>query len=104
MTFVAIDAGVIAGEARAVCDPDNAKAEFAIQVAGPWQKRGLGKLLMDKLLRYLEERGTIEVIGECLQENCGMAALAKGQGFTVEPGRNNLVLMRKVLRESAQIH
>ena len=49
MTFVALtapDGGtgatVMAGEVRAVCDPDNRQAEFAIQVSGPWQHKGLG--------------------------------------------------------------
>ena len=97
MTFVAIDGDAIAGEVRAVCDPDNRQAEFSVQVAGPWQKRGLGRQLMDALLRYLEQRGTAEVVGQCLQENRGMAALASEQGFRVEAGADNLVTMRKVL-------
>ena len=46
MTFVALrpdDAAEgLLGEARAVCDPDNQRAEFAIQVATHCQRRGLG--------------------------------------------------------------
>ncbi len=88
MTFVAIlpQAGgepVMVAEARAVCDPDNRVAEFAIQVATGWQGRGLGRQLMDKLIRYLRERGTAEVVGQCLPENAGMAALARQAGFEV---------------------
>ncbi|MFO1217258.1 MAG: bifunctional acetate--CoA ligase family protein/GNAT family N-acetyltransferase [Burkholderiaceae bacterium] len=90
MTFVALDAdngaAVLLGEARAVCDPDNQRAEFAIQVASHCQRRGLGTVLMDKLLRHLRARGVREVWGECLAENHGMAALAKKSGFSVEPG------------------
>jgi acetyltransferase len=84
MTFVALAPdGSIAGEVRAVCDPDNDVAEFALQVSGDWQGRGLGKALLAKLVRYLRERGTKEVTGQCLHENKGMAAIAKGLGFTV---------------------
>jgi acetyltransferase len=50
------------GEVRAVCDPDNLTAEFAIQVASAWQGRGLGGRLLEKLLQHLRERGTGEVV------------------------------------------
>jgi acetyltransferase len=69
-----------------VCDPDNQRAEFAIQVASHSQRRGLGRALMDKLLRYLRARGVREVAGECLVENVGMAALARSSGFSVQLG------------------
>ncbi|RYF39386.1 MAG: GNAT family N-acetyltransferase, partial [Comamonadaceae bacterium] len=71
------------GEVRAVCDPDNLRAEFAIQLASPWQGKGLGLLLMDKLVRYLRGRGTREIAGQCLSENTAMAALARRAGFEV---------------------
>ncbi|MCM2251328.1 MAG: bifunctional acetate--CoA ligase family protein/GNAT family N-acetyltransferase [Ramlibacter sp.] len=89
VTFVALappyeaGAAAMAGEVRAVCDPDNVKAEFAIQVASPWQRKGLGRALLQKLVDYLRERGTEEVMGECLAENTGMAALARRLGFEV---------------------
>jgi acetyltransferase len=91
MTFVALGDSSRAeprmlGEVRAVCDPDNTRAEFAIQVATDWQGRGLGRLLLDKLLRYLRARGTIEVVGECLLENLSLAALARHAGFSIEAG------------------
>ena len=97
MTFVALaDAGkgTMLGQAAAVCDPDNVRAEFSIQVRSDLQHRGLGRLLLDKLLRYLRERGTREVWGECLVENTGMAALARGLGFELrmQPDRGTLGL------------
>ncbi len=91
MTFIAIADDTAAGESdgmlgevRAVCDPDNLRAEFAIQVASGSQHHGLGRLLMDKMLRYLRERGTRELVGECLRENMGMAHLARSVGFEVK--------------------
>jgi acetyltransferase len=83
MTFVALDGDRMAGEVRAVCDPDNREAEFALQVASGWQQRGLGRMLLDKLVAYLRARGTTEVVGMCLPENSGMVALAREAGFTV---------------------
>ena len=80
------DAGVMVGEARALCDPDKLRAEFAIQVASDWQAKGLGRLLLDRLLRHLREQGVGEVFGQCLEENRGMAALAQEAGFEVSPG------------------
>jgi acetyltransferase len=90
MTFIALgprDSGgrrPMVGEARAVCDPDNHTAEFAIQVASAWQGKGLGHKLLDKLVRYLRVRGTQELVGQCLPENKGMAGLAKAMGFEVK--------------------
>nr|WP_231402940.1 bifunctional acetate--CoA ligase family protein/GNAT family N-acetyltransferase [Caenimonas aquaedulcis] len=91
MTFVALapqDGDVppqMAGEVRAVCDPDNLRAEFAIQVASGWQHKGLGRILLAKLVGYLRARGTAEVWGQCLPENVAMAALAREMGFRVAP-------------------
>jgi acetyltransferase len=86
------------GEVRAVCDPDNFRAEFAIQVATYWQGRGLGRLLLDKLLSYLRTRGTVEVVGECMPENLSVASLARHVGFSVTPGGSpDILLMRLVL-------
>ncbi|MDP1740286.1 bifunctional acetate--CoA ligase family protein/GNAT family N-acetyltransferase [Polaromonas sp.] len=104
MTFVAIvdqadAAPVMVAEARAVCDPDNRVAEFAIQVATDWQGKGLGRLLLDKLTGYLRERGTVEVVGQCLPENAGMAALARRAGFTVSAGpMPDVITMQLLLR------
>ena len=103
MTFVAIidqaDAPpLMVAEVRAVCDPDNLVAEFAIQVATDWQGKGLGRVLLDKLIRYLRERGTAEVVGQCLPENAGMAALARRSGFEVTAGPTpDAMSMRLVL-------
>ena len=104
MTFVAMvpQAGgepVMVAEVRAVCDPDNLQAEFAIQVATDWQGRGLGRQLMDKLIRYLREHGTTEVVGQCLPENVAMAALARQIGFDVSiASAQDTMAMRLSLR------
>jgi acetyltransferase len=101
MAFIALapaDGGAMLGEVRAVCDPDNRKAEFAIQVASAWQGKGVGRFLLDKLLRYLRDRGTAEVAGQCLPENGGMIELARRAGFEIEPG-SDTVAMHLVLHD-----
>ncbi|EJL88490.1 acyl-CoA synthetase (NDP forming) [Polaromonas sp. CF318] len=106
MTFIALapragDSPEMVGEVRAVCDPDNERAEFAIQVAAPWQGKGLGRLLLDRLLDYLRARGTAEVSGQCLRENTAMAGLARSAGFTVaDAGDSDTFSMRLALNPS----
>jgi acetyltransferase len=73
------------GEVRAACDPDNQRAEFAIQTAGAWQRKGLGRAMLERMLDHLRARGVREVLGECLIDNAGMAALARELGFSVKP-------------------
>ena len=108
MAFVALPAAdaqgrqPIAGEVRAVCDPDNEVAEFAIQVASGWQGRGLGRLLLARLVEHLRERGTRELVGECLPENTGMAGLARAAGFSVRQ-REGLVEMRLDLAQTSTV-
>ncbi|MDB5941239.1 MAG: family N-acetyltransferase [Ramlibacter sp.] len=108
MTFIALPPAVagqeqaMAAEVRAVCDPDNRRAEFAIQVGSAWQGRGLGAVLLDKLVRYLRERGTTEIVGECLGQNGAMQALARKAGFMVcaDPAADTIA-MRLQLRPQA---
>ncbi len=89
MTFIALappdehGRQAMVGEVRAACDPDNRRAEFAILVASAWQRKGLGRLLLDKMTGYLRGRGTGEIAGQCLVQNTGMQALARSAGFEV---------------------
>ena len=98
MTFIALappdsqGQQAMVGEVRAVSDPDNLRAEFAIQTASAWQGKGLGRLLLAKLIRYLRQRGTGEVVGECLLENTALATLARHAGFEVRPGGDTMSL------------
>ena len=82
MAFVALDAdGVMLGEVRTVTDPDNNKAEFAILIASGFQGRGLGQILLKKMIVYCQRRGTRFLYGEVLASNDRMLRLADGCGF-----------------------
>ena len=72
------------GVVRCFFDPDNTNAEFAIVVRSDLKSRGLGTLLMDKMIRYCRQRGLKELTAYALRENTGMHALAKKFGFRME--------------------
>jgi acetyltransferase len=73
------------GVARAVADPDNEQAEFAIVVRSDLKGGGLGELLMRKLITHFRSRGTRRMVGDVLKENERMLELARHLGFEVDP-------------------
>ncbi|HEY2190406.1 MAG TPA: bifunctional acetate--CoA ligase family protein/GNAT family N-acetyltransferase [Caldimonas sp.] len=72
------------GVVRAVADPDNVEAEFALVVRSDLKGRGLGRLLLEKMVAYLAGRGTQRVVGYVLRENLPMRELARALGFIDE--------------------
>jgi acetyltransferase len=72
------------GVVRAIADPDNITAEFAVIVRSDLKGKGLGTLLMKKLIAYFRSRGTVELVGEALPDNIGVLNLTKNLGFTHE--------------------
>jgi len=73
------------GVARAVCDPDNQEAEFAIIVRSDLKGQGLGERLMRKLIAHFRAHGTQVLVGSVLQANAAMLQLARDLGFTFDP-------------------
>ena len=73
------------GAVRGIADPDNVSAEFGVMVRSDLKGQRLGWLLMDKLIRYLTDRGTQRIVGTILRENTGMLTLAQRLGFRIEP-------------------
>ncbi|SFV08508.1 bifunctional acetate--CoA ligase family protein/GNAT family N-acetyltransferase [Pseudoduganella namucuonensis] len=84
------------GVVRAVADPDNRRAEFAILVRSDLKGKGLGAILFDKLIDYFRGRGTAEMVGTALSENGGVQQLVRRFGGTVsaspEPGLADLII------------
>ena len=70
------------GIVRTITDPDNFSAEFSVLVRSDLKGQGLGSLLMQKMIRYCRERGTINMVGQVLAENADMLRLARHLGFT----------------------
>lgn len=69
------------GVVRAITDPDNLRAEFAVLVRTDMKGQGLGEILMRKIIDYCRQRGTREIVGDILRENQAMRALATELGF-----------------------
>ena len=58
-------------------------AEFAVVVSDPWQRRGLGMLLLRKLVEIGREERLGRLHGSILGDNVGMRALCERVGFRV---------------------
>ena len=105
MAFIAVSGAEGAAEetlgvVRAVADPDRASAEFAVLVRSDMKGKGLGSLLMKKIIRYCREQGIGELVGDMLATNRRMLALARGLGFEVRPGEDPQVVRGRLALKS----
>lgn len=73
------------GVARYYSNPETHSAEFAVVVTDPWQGKGIGPHLMQRLLEVARERGVRRLVGSVLRENTQMLKLAEELGFTARP-------------------
>ncbi|MBV7535262.1 bifunctional acetate--CoA ligase family protein/GNAT family N-acetyltransferase [Duganella sp. sic0402] len=73
------------GVVRAVLDPDNQSAEFAVIVRSDLKGKGLGYILFQKLVDYFRARGTREIVGDALSENTGVQKMIRHFGGVVLP-------------------
>jgi acetyltransferase len=85
------------GVVRAVIDPDNIDAEFAIIVRSDLKGQGLGHLLLSRLIEFLASRGTQRLVGDVLHENESMRQLAASKGFVLDAASSNTDALRYVL-------
>lgn len=74
----------LAGMGTIIADPDGHEAEFAILVHRSHTGRGLGRHLLDCLLRQAGARGIDVVYGDVLAQNKPMLALSRDLGFKVK--------------------
>jgi len=90
------------GVVRAVIDPDNIDAEFAIVVRSDLKGQGLGHILLRKMIDFLVQRGTQRMVGLVLRENDAMRDLVRTQGFTVDAAASDADALHYVL--TLQVH
>jgi acetyltransferase len=87
MALVAIDASAAQPREVGVCRyirlPDERSCEFAIVVADAWQGRGLGRVMMERLIAIARERGLERMLGYVLSANRGMLELCSRLGFEI---------------------
>ena len=72
---------VIVAEARYALEQGAENAEFAIAVADEFQRRGLGTLLVRRLVATAWHRGVRRLFGEIKSDNRAMLGLAMRLGF-----------------------
>jgi acetyltransferase len=102
MAFIAVrtlpdGAAQTLGVVRAVADPDNVEAEFAVIVCSDLKGIGLGRRLMLKMIDYLTSRGTQRMVGLVLRENEAMRKLAGSLGFVRDTAHSDEDALRFVL-------
>lgn len=96
MAFVLVSGENILGGARLVADPDNDRAEFSIAVRSDLKGKGLGWMLMHRLLEYARNRGTAVLFGDMLSDNGAMIKMCHELGFVFLP-RGDATMVRAEL-------
>jgi acetyltransferase len=93
--------GVALGVAHFFADPDNLRAEYAIAVRSDWKGRGVGYLLMKRLIDIARQRGIGELVGEVLRENKSMLQMCRELDFSIapEPGDPTVMTVCKRLAQ-----
>lgn len=104
VAFVATDpdGAEIRGEARVHFDPTTASAELAIAVDPAYTGRGLGRILIERLISACRAHGIQEIWGDTQSDNSAMLALTSRLGFSHRHRRDdpNLVRISLELREA----
>jgi acetyltransferase len=91
------------GVVRYAADPDLSRAEYAIALRSDWKGRGLGYLLMNRLIEVARQRRIGELVGDVLRENEAMLRMCRELGFTLEvhPQEPELVHVCKRLEDAS---
>jgi acetyltransferase len=85
MALVALSDRTVLGIARYFADPDRLSAEYAIAVLSDWHGRGVGYVLMNRLIAIARQYGIGELVGEVLRDNRPMLAMCRELGFAISP-------------------
>jgi len=101
MALVAQHDRVTLGIARFSADPDRRSAEYAIAVRTDWHGRGVGYLLMNRLIDAARKLGIGELVGVVLRDNRPMLDMCRALGFSLapHPGDAALLRVRKSLKD-----
>ena len=91
---LAADTDQVLGVSRFAADPDNRQAEYAVEVRSDWKGRGLGYLLMTRLIEIARQRHIGELVGEVLRENTAMLQMCRALDFMIGADAKDPSLMR----------
>lgn len=56
---------------------------FAVSVADDWKRRGVARVLMERLIAYAKQRGLLRLEGSVLKNNANMLKFTEALGFKV---------------------
>lgn len=73
----------IIGVTRAISDADNVDAEFSVLVRSDLKGLGMGRRLLEKMIRYTRDHGLQQLNGITMPHNSGMITLARKLNFRV---------------------
>ena len=72
----------IVAVARYISNPDHESADFAVVTGDAWQRKGVARVLMQRLIACARRRGLKRLEGDVLRENAKMLNFVAGLGFT----------------------
>jgi acetyltransferase len=74
---------IMMGVSRMVMTADRSMAEFAVIVADPWQGKGMGPKLVERITEIAREQGVKRLQGDVLAQNQPMLEMVKRLGFSL---------------------
>jgi acetyltransferase len=86
------------GVARYIANPDGESCEFALVIADGWQRKGLGRRMMEQLIEVARARDLRSMVGHVLGENRGMVALCQRLGFVIGDSAEGAMVKRATLQ------
>jgi acetyltransferase len=102
MALLAQHGGMVLGIAHFFADPDRQRAEYAIAVRTDWKGRGVGYLLMTRLIDIARQCGIGELVGEVLRDNRPMLEMCAALGFTIAPDLEDAAVVRVCKRLTSE--
>ena len=98
------DGAAIVGEARYALEQDHDHAEFAVVVADDFQRRGLGRHLLKRLMTTAWRSGVRRLFGEIRNDNRAMLAFAMHLGFRLRGSLDDeSVVLANMLRSTERV-
>jgi ribosomal protein S18 acetylase RimI-like enzyme len=79
---------LIVGSGRIVDGPGQKRCEMTLIVSDSWQRRGVGRRLLDHLIDAARQRALEEMWARILVTNRPMLALVQRRGFTVSDSKD----------------
>jgi GNAT superfamily N-acetyltransferase len=87
----------IVGSGRLVYSPGEKQSELTITVSDSWQRRGVGRRLLERLIEAAREKGHATITAQILATNQPMLTLVARRGFAVSDSGKSVKLAMLVL-------